>query len=519
MSFIIFPGVITPPLTPGAVPYGTGSTVLMTTQGVAGQVLVSQGSNPPIWGAGAGSFDAIASGTLTDGSTVIVNSNGTVSVVATSTTPTPTVGTVATFEAAATDFTSIVYDSAADKIVIFYRDVANSNYGTAIVGTVTGTTLTFGTPVVFFSADAQYIKACYDSTNSKCVVTYGSGLIAGSANVGTVSGTSISFGARANIYGGAATTHNNIAYNSVNNTVIIIFRDQFTLSNSQAVIASVSGTNLSILTTVQFTPNLMTTSTITVLPAGTFAIFYYNLNTAQGAGVIGTYSGTLTFGSTYTIGSISQGEMGSCYDPVNAQIILSYQTSGTTGAALAATVTGTVISYGTAYVFETNVTNYTAIAYYTPTNQPIISYNDSSGSVLRAIPATVVGSVITYGTKTTIAAATTAYVQSVYDPISLNIVNAYRNASTTFGQSVTYSPVTQTTNLTTGNFIGFSDGNYTNGQTATIQTVGSVDDAQSGLTPGSAYYVANNGALSTTPGTPSVFAGTAVSATEILVKG
>ena len=76
-----------------------------------------------------------------------------------------------------------------------------------------------------------------------------------------------------------------------------------------------------------------------------------------------------------------------------------------------------------------------------------------------------------------------------------------------------------TTNLTTENFIGFSNAAYTNGQTATIQLVGAVDDAQSGLTPGQSYFVQNNGSLGLTAGSPSVFAGTAVAANKIIVKG
>ena len=74
------------------------------------------------------------------------------------------------------------------------------------------------------------------------------------------------------------------------------------------------------------------------------------------------------------------------------------------------------------------------------------------------------------------------------------------------------------TNLTSENFIGISDGAYSNSQSATIQLAGSVDDAQSGLTPGSKYYVQNNGTLSTTADSPSVFAGTAVATTKLIVK-
>lgn len=75
-------------------------------------------------------------------------------------------------------------------------------------------------------------------------------------------------------------------------------------------------------------------------------------------------------------------------------------------------------------------------------------------------------------------------------------------------------------NLTTAeNFIGIADGAYADGTTATIQLVGSVDDAQSGLTAGETYYVQTDGSLSTTPDTPEVEAGFAISATEIVVKG
>jgi hypothetical protein len=73
--------------------------------------------------------------------------------------------------------------------------------------------------------------------------------------------------------------------------------------------------------------------------------------------------------------------------------------------------------------------------------------------------------------------------------------------------------------LTTENFIGFSNAAYTNGQTATIQIAGAVDDAQSSLTPGQSYFVQLNGTLGLTPAATSVFAGTAVAATKIIVKG
>jgi uncharacterized delta-60 repeat protein len=74
------------------------------------------------------------------------------------------------------------------------------------------------------------------------------------------------------------------------------------------------------------------------------------------------------------------------------------------------------------------------------------------------------------------------------------------------------------TNLTAENFIGISDGAYSNGQTATVQLIGSVDDAQSSLTPGQKYYVQSDGTLSETADSPSVLAGTAIASTKLLIK-
>ncbi len=94
---------------------------------------------------------------------------------------------------------------------------------------------------------------------------------------------------------------------------------------------------------------------------------------------------------------------------------------------------------------------------------------------------------------------------------SVSLTDAASNLTST---KTTISSLVQ--NLTAENFIGISNGAYSDGQTATIQVTGSVDDSQSGLTAGQAYYVQDNGTLGESG---SVFAGTAVSASKIIVKG
>ena len=61
------------------------------------------------------------------------------------------------------------------------------------------------------------------------------------------------------------------------------------------------------------------------------------------------------------------------------------------------------------------------------------------------------------------------------------------------------------------------DGTNTGG--AIIDTKGAIADNQTGLTAGQSYFVQTDGTLGTTADDPSVFAGTAVSATKLIVKG
>jgi hypothetical protein len=82
-----------------------------------------------------------------------------------------------------------------------------------------------------------------------------------------------------------------------------------------------------------------------------------------------------------------------------------------------------------------------------------------------------------------------------------------------------FQPAYTSTNLTAENYIGLSSNGYPDTAGATIDVQGAINDRQSGLTAGQSYYVQTDGTLTTTAGDPSVFAGTAISATKMIVKG
>ena len=84
-----------------------------------------------------------------------------------------------------------------------------------------------------------------------------------------------------------------------------------------------------------------------------------------------------------------------------------------------------------------------------------------------------------------------------------------------------YKILVKSSTVTTNsdNFIGYVGGSFSATSTATIQVVGNINANQSGLNPGSKYYVQKDGSLDTKESNPSVYAGRALSATSLLIKG
>ena len=100
----------------------------------------------------------------------------------------------------------------------------------------------------------------------------------------------------------------------------------------------------------------------------------------------------------------------------------------------------------------------------------------------------------------------------VFDTTNNRIVISYRDTSATNdGKGRLIDPIS--TNA--ANYIGISNGAYSSGATATVQVVGSIDDAQSGLQAATTYFVADDGSLTTTNNGRKI--GTAVSSNELLI--
>ena len=488
---------------------------------------VYTGSGANITGIEAGSSSFTASGAISNGDTVVINSDGTVSAVAASAVNPPTKGTEVEFNRNYHRHYAGVFDPSTGKVVIAYQ--GTSSYGQAQVGTVSGTSISFGTVVTFNSTDSESYSLTYDSTNEKVIIAYkrNNGNKPGYAVVGTVSGTSISFGS-ATEYRNDDSRDVSVAYDSTNERVVIAYQlanqsvSPYTY-HGEAVVGTVSGTSLSFGSQVVFNNTGATSDPSVVFDPNTGKIvlaYRDGGNSSYGTVKIGTVSGTsISFGSAVVFESASAVGISAVYDTSNEKVVIAYRDNGNSsyGTAIVGTVSGNSISFGSAVIFESaNVTVYSAV-FDSLASKVAITYKDNGNSGYGTIiVGTVSGTSISFGTPLVFKTYSIDDIAAIYDASNKKVAIVYRDGgNSNFGSAVVVT--TGTTNLTANNFIGIAAEAISNAASGSITIAGGINQSQSGLSTAKKYYVQGDGTLDTEADNPSVEAGISISATKINV--
>ena len=478
-------------------------------------------------------YTATAEGAITAGKPVIVEADGDVAQVA-ETSVTQVAGTAVTFETGVTLNIRSAYDANAGKVVIAYQDNGNSNYGTAVVGTVDASdnSISFGTPVVFESAHtAQYdtIACEYDANAQKVLISYldAGNSKYGTAIVGTVSGTSISFGS-ASVFESAETTHIDSAYDDNAQKILIVYRDNGNSDYGTGIVATISGTSVSFGTPVVFESSRVEQNTVVYdSSAQKHAIFYKDVyDSNKGRAIVATVSGTsVSYGTAAVFDTSGSAERyGAVYDTSNSKIALGFD-NGSDGKYIVGTISGTDISFGSQGTFNSGQVDDMSAVFDNVQNKVIFVWRYASGAgKLRS--GTISGTSMSFDTTYEYVGGDRAdYNQkaAVWDNGNKRTVIPFRNASgagalADDGMAVVFQTGGNESNLTSENYIGIAADTYADNEDSTIGIVGCIDRNQTGLTAGQQYFVQNDGTLSTTAGSPSVLAGTAISATELVVK-
>jgi len=252
-------------------------------------------------------------------------------------------------------------------------------------------------------------------------------------------------------------------------------------------------------------------------------IAYQDNSAGAGIAVVGTVSGTgISFGTPVTFSSDRASEISCVFDTANNKVVIFYkdQDNSSYGTAIVGTVSGTSISFGSEVVFESSdvaLGNNKQPSVFDPDNSlACVSYNVSgTGGCFKA--GTVSGTSISFGDRLNFESGNTYRIGAVYSTTSDRVINNFAdNGRSNYFTSVVIQ--TSSTNLTSENYIGIAADTYADNEDSTIGIVGCIDRNQTGLTAGQQYFVQTDGTLSTTAGSPSVLAGTAISATELVVK-
>lgn len=471
-------------------------------------------------------FTAVANGAITAGDPCIIESAGTVAAVD-ETSVSQSVGPENSYNNNGS-YGCTVYDPDQDKVVHFFKDPTNSNYGAGIVGTVSGTTITYGTKTVFNSDTVNYIDATYNENDQKHVVVFSDSSYNGDAVVATVSGTSVSFGTVAQ-YRAATCLYSAVEFSDLNNNVLITYQLESD-SSRRGRVGNISGTSISFGTeaTIDSNGGAWGGSVYDSNAQKVVAIWSDNGTSDRGkAKVITVGSTTLSQGSEATFETGGVDEMSAAFDSTNNKVVIFYEDSSNSnsGTAVVGTVSGTSISFGTPVVFQSGASgaalplrDNSSAAFDPFTGKVNCVYKDGSNSSYGTVATgTVSGTSITFETGFAFTSSATTYgsLVKINGATDSKFVAVDGNGADAYVYQNGYTEQ----NLTAENFIGFADNDFADGADATVALSGSITRDQTGLTAGQKYYVQNDGSLDTTADDPSVVAGTAISATELIIKG
>ena len=465
-------------------------------------------------GAGGKQVNFVASGTLPSGQTVVLNADGTVAAIGSGTAVTESIPAAAAqlFNSAKANDISVSFDTkTSGKFVVSYQENSNS-YGTAIVGTVSGVTITFGTPVVFQSGQVQMGSQAVSynpATANQLLITYtdiDDGRY-GKIKVGTVSGTTINFKAGGPNFGLVAVSDAPVIIfdPSVTGKFVTLFR--FNSGNGGTCHAnSVTGENASTSVTIGSGQSFGTSPA--VFPnhlsaafdpntAGNFVMVYQDgQNNDYGTAIVAQIASSGT-GTSFTYGNPVVFEAAGTqfpsvgFNPAAAgKFVVAFYGASQYGTTRLGTVSGTTPSFVGPYVFYSNYANYCSLAFDPNTaNKFIVTYYKyTGGSDLMAVEGTASASSITLGTPVVFssgAAPGGGFENAVaFNPFASSagqFVNAYQDDSATNDPgTVRLGQIAATSLLSKTGFVGITDADVASGASGSVTIKGGIATIKGG---------------------------------------
>jgi len=228
-------------------------------------------------------------------------------------------GTRVIFETGSTWSPSVAFDpNQSNMIIISYQDQGNNSYGTAIIGSISGITASFYTKVVFQSAQCHQSSVAFDPHNAgQLCIAYNFGSITGKGVVGTLTGSTLTFGAKYTLVG-STIDRPEIEYdpNPANaGKLVLAYEDRVVPYAGKAIVLSINGSVVNTVgATTVFSPTEVNNISLSFDPNkfGRFLISYRDIpaNNIGDSGIV--REGTLV-GSNITLGNVNTFQSGNSY--------------------------------------------------------------------------------------------------------------------------------------------------------------------------------------------------------------
>ena len=512
------------------------------TYGTAGQVLTSGGSGAaPTWAdaaGGGGVFDMTATGAISSGDLVALNTDGTVSSVGASTSLRTAPANVSDASKGTKDVARVSYDP--DNSIVGVS--GNDNNG-PYFQVHYGENYASGSSILTLDSRNQATagSSLYDTTNDKFIAVYtpnggdgNSGIFAKVITASESGGAySISAGSAYSLRDDGVANRMNQQYSvwdaETGNAYCIQSRDS---GNTSVVAFSISsGSTLSVGSSVEVNGNAYNNNSVVYdTDTNQLIVCWYDFGSTIHFR-LGTVSGqTISLNSLNTNNDVTltsqqhSSDTHLFYDTNVGKLIFIYDDYGSGSLKIRlGTVTSNSISWGSDTVIYDAGTNVSSVKSQSisiakipsTTDKFLVTYVGQSNSVAYGNILTITSSSITVGSQGTLNS-------SVDSMVSLAIDTSKEN---NFGQGVTFTRISTTGYvtsisyaLTTSNnedFIGIASEAISDGATGEIKLLGSVDNQQTGLTPKSVYYADTDGSLTTTNTGAKI--GTALTSSAILI--
>jgi len=318
-------------------------------------------------------------------------------------------------------------------VMISYKDEDNSGYGTSIIGTISGTSITFGSESVFNSGSTFYVPSVMLDSTHVCV-SYRSGSSGpGTSIIGTIDGTSITWGSKYVFSSGTVYDASSVMIDSTH--VLVSYNDADNNYYGTSRIGTISnGDEIAWGSEYVFNSAYTAYSSSVMLDSTHVIISYMDSDpSSYGTSIIGTISNEdeISWGSEYVFNDSGNTTDISSAMLDSTHVMISYRDHGNSyyGTSIIGTISnGDEIAWGSEYVFNSGNTYYTSSVTIDSTHVLVSYRNAGNSNYGTSIVGTIDGTSITWGSEVVFNNGTTAYISSVMSD-STHVLVSYQDFS------------------------------------------------------------------------------------------